>query len=107
MSSSSKNQKQILRKVISKQKNSDCSSINASHRMTRFKSKAKDCNICYSSIETQVFKSNLLSYKNVRVCSILVNMIFASNVSKNGLKLKIVVHYVNKDSLDSKKYGIE
>jgi len=60
MSSSPKRQKGVLKKVITKRKNLDTQPEQDEQRMTRFKTKAKMCTICYTSIESQVkFENDL------------------------------------------------
>ena len=54
MSSSPKKKSSILKKVISKKDKSKPSLAATEQRMTRFKTKAKTCSICLSSIEKQV-----------------------------------------------------
>lgn len=54
MSSSPKKKSSVLKKVISKKEKTQPDMVPAEQRMTRFKSKAKTCSICLSSIEKQV-----------------------------------------------------
>jgi len=54
MSSSPKKKSSVLKKVISKKEKKKPDLVPTEQRMTRFKSNAKTCSICLSSIEKQV-----------------------------------------------------